>query len=158
MALLTRSGNKAANKTVNKAARKHEFIVNTIVGPGSFIRGDIEAPGFTRVDGNVKGNLHAGGKVVVGKDARLKSSIIGTSITIGGVVDGNILASERLVVLPSALIIGDITTRRIEASDGCIIHGRIRVCQSEESWERAKSEYRDKRQLSSSASSYSQRN
>ena len=145
MALITKSGIQAANKNT----RKNEFVVNTIVGPGSFVRGDIEAPGFTRIDGNVKGNLHAGGKVVVGKDARLKSSISGTSITIGGVVDGNILASEKLIVLPSALIIGDITTRRIEASEGCIIHGRIRVCQSEESWEQAKSEYKDKRQLSS---------
>jgi cytoskeletal protein CcmA (bactofilin family) len=124
---------------------KSEFSINTIIGPDSFVRGDIESGGFTRVDGSIKGNLHAKGRVVVGAKARLRSSITGTNITVGGVVDGNILASERLVVLPSALIIGDITTRRMEAGEGCLIHGRVRVCQTEESWERAVSEYRDKR-------------
>ena len=128
--------------------KQHEFAINTIIGPGSFVRGDIEASGFTRVDGNVKGNLHAQGRVVVGKNARMRSSITGTNITIGGVVDGNILASERLIVLPSALIIGDIITKCIEAGEGCMIHGKVRVCKNEDSWERAKSEFRDKRQTS----------
>jgi cytoskeletal protein CcmA (bactofilin family) len=123
-----------------------EYAINTIVGPGSFIQGDIESGGFTRIDGSVRGNLHAGGRVVVGEKARMYSSITGTSITIGGVVDGNILASERLIVLASALIIGDIITRRIEAQDGCLIHGKVRVIRSEENWEQAVSEYRDKRQ------------
>ncbi|MCL1813371.1 MAG: polymer-forming cytoskeletal protein [Treponema sp.] len=134
------------------------FAINTIIGPGSFVRGDIEAPGFARIDGNVKGNLHAQGRVVIGESARMKSSITGTTITIGGVVDGNILASERIIVLPSALIIGDIFTRRIEAGVGCIIHGKVRVCKSEDSWERAKSEFKDKRQASLvSSSPYNQR-
>jgi cytoskeletal protein CcmA (bactofilin family) len=129
----------------SRTKKSVEFAVNTIIGPGCFIRGDVESGGFTRVDGSVKGNLHAQGRVVVGEKARMRSSIKGTIVTIGGVVDGNILASERLIVLPSALILGDITTRRIEAGEGCLIHGRVRVCQTEESWERAVSEYRDKR-------------
>ena len=137
--------------------KKDEFIVNTIIGPGSFVRGDMETPGFTRIDGYVKGNLHAQGRVVVGTGARMRSSITGTCITIGGVVDGNILASEQLIVLPSAMILGDITTRRIEAGEGCIIHGKIRVCQTQETWERAKAEYKDKRQAVVAASPYMQR-
>ncbi|GHV85426.1 cell shape determination protein CcmA [Spirochaetia bacterium] len=134
----------AAKKPVY-AEKQGEFALNTIVGPGSFVRGDIDSGGFTRIDGSVKGNLRAAGRVVVGESARMRSSITGTNVTIGGVVDGNILASERLIVLPTALIIGDITTRRIEAAEGCLIHGKVRVCQTEENWERAKAEFRDKR-------------
>ncbi|MDR2768616.1 MAG: polymer-forming cytoskeletal protein [Treponema sp.] len=122
-----------------------EFAINTIIGPASFVRGDIDAGGFTRVDGSVKGNLHAQGRVVVGKGARMRSSITGTNITVGGIVDGNIMASERLVVLPTAIVLGDITTRRIEVNEGCLISGRVRICQTEESWQRASQEYRDKR-------------
>jgi cytoskeletal protein CcmA (bactofilin family) len=124
---------------------KEEFSINTIIGSGSFVSGDINSGGFTRVDGFLRGNLHARGRVVVGEKARMRSSITGTIITIGGVVDGNILASERLVVLPTALVLGDITTRRMEAGEGCLIHGRVRVCQDEDSWNRASGEYRDKR-------------
>jgi cytoskeletal protein CcmA (bactofilin family) len=128
----------------NKKKQK-EFAINTIIGPDSFIKGDVDSGGFTRVDGFVRGNLHAKGRVVVGEKARMRSSITGTVITVGGVVDGNILASEQLIILPTALILGDITTRRMEAREGCLIHGRVRVCQDENTWSSAAGEYRDKR-------------
>jgi cytoskeletal protein CcmA (bactofilin family) len=126
------------------AAAKHEdFSINTIIGPNTRLNGDIETGGFTRVDGSVQGNLTARGRVVIGEKARLKSNISGTTITIGGVVYGNVLASERLVVLSTALVMGDIITRRIQADEGCLIHGKVFVCTSEEGWNRALSEYRD---------------
>ncbi len=59
-----------------------DFSINTIIGQGSSVQGDIEAGGFTRVDGNIRGDLHVRGRIVVGENARLESSINGTSITI----------------------------------------------------------------------------
>jgi cytoskeletal protein CcmA (bactofilin family) len=126
------------------AVTKHEdFSINTIIGPNTRLNGDIETGGFTRVDGSVQGNLTVRGRVVIGEKARLKSNISGTTITIGGVVYGNVLASERLVILSTALVMGDIITRRIQADEGCLIHGKVSVCTSEEGWNRALSEYRD---------------
>jgi cytoskeletal protein CcmA (bactofilin family) len=126
------------------AVTKHEdFSINTIIGPNTRLNGDIETGGFTRVDGSIQGNLTARGRVVIGEKARLKSNISGTTITIGGVVYGNVLASERLIILSTALVMGDIITRRIQADEGCLIHGKVSVCTSEEGWNRALSEYRD---------------
>ena len=129
------------------ALKNEDFSINTIIGPDTNVSGDIEARGFTRVDGNVKGDVKARGRVVVGERARMKSNISGTFVTIGGVVFGNVLASERLVILNTGLIMGDIITRRIQADEGCLIHGRIRVCQTDEGWNRAISEYRDMTEL-----------
>jgi cytoskeletal protein CcmA (bactofilin family) len=125
-------------------ASKHEdFSINTIIGPNTQVSGDLETGGFTRIDGSVHGNVTARGRVVVGEKARMKSAISGTAITIGGVVYGNVFASERLIVLSTALVLGDIITRRIQADEGCLIHGRVWVCPTEESWNKALSEYRD---------------
>ena len=123
----------------------NDFRINTIIGPGSFVKGDVDSGGFTRIDGFLRGNLRAQGRVVIGENARLQSSITAAAVTVGGVVDGNILARERVIVLPTAVILGNITTRRIEAGEGCIIHGKIQVCRDEESWRKAKGEYRNKR-------------
>ncbi|MDR1419478.1 MAG: polymer-forming cytoskeletal protein [Treponema sp.] len=126
------------------AVKKHEdFSINTIIGPNTRVNGNLETGGFTRVDGSVQGNLVASGRVVIGEKARLKSGVSGTSVTIGGVVYGNVLASERLVILSTALVMGDIITRRIQADEGCLIHGRVSVCVTEEGWNRTLSEYRD---------------
>jgi cytoskeletal protein CcmA (bactofilin family) len=125
------------------AGRHEDFSINTIIGPGTSVSGDIESGGFTRVDGNIRGDVNAQGRVVIGEKARMKSNVSGTFVTVGGVVFGNVLASERLVVLATGLIMGDVITRRIQADDGCLVHGRVRVCRTEEAWNKALAEYRD---------------
>jgi cytoskeletal protein CcmA (bactofilin family) len=137
---------------------KHEdYSINTIIGPNTVVNGDIESGGFIRIDGSLRGNVNARGRVVVGERARLKSSISGTSVTIGGVVYGNILASERVVILSTGLVMGDIITRRIQADEGCLIHGRVTVCQSEDKWNSTISEYRDAQWVRSALSGFEAR-
>jgi len=123
--------------------RRNDFSINTIIGPGANITGNMECPGFTRVDGNVLGDLKAKGQVVIGQKARMKSNISGTYVTIGGVVYGNVLASEGIVILATGLVKGNIITRRIQADEGCLIHGRVKVCQTAEAWNKAVSEQHD---------------
>ncbi|MDR0443405.1 MAG: polymer-forming cytoskeletal protein [Treponema sp.] len=123
--------------------RRGDFSINTIIGPNTSLTGDIESGGFTRIDGSIRGDVRAKGRVVIGERARMKSNISGTNITIGGVVYGNVVADGHLVILSSGLVIGDIITRRIQADDGCLIHGKIKVCPCDESWAKTMSEYRD---------------
>jgi cytoskeletal protein CcmA (bactofilin family) len=125
------------------SSRHEDFSINTIIGPGVYVHGNVEAPGFTRVDGNILGDLKARGKVVIGENARMKSNVSGTLITIGGVVYGNVLASEGIIILSTGLVKGDIITRRIRADDGCLIHGRVQVCRDGEAWDKAVGDHRD---------------
>jgi cytoskeletal protein CcmA (bactofilin family) len=137
------------------ARRREDFSINTIIGPNTTLEGDIETDGFTRVDGRVRGKVSAKGRVVIGEGARMKSNVSGTTITIGGVVCGTVHASERLVILSTALILGDIITRRIQADEGCLIHGKVKVCPTDESWARAISEYRDAQGVASALPAFS---
>jgi len=125
------------------AGKHNDFSINTIIGPGTTLKGDIETGGFTRIDGNVMGNVSASGRVVIGERARIKSDVSGTAITIGGVVLGNVIAAESLLILSTALVLGDIITRRIQADNGCLVHGKVLVCPEEEEWKSAVSEHHD---------------
>jgi cytoskeletal protein CcmA (bactofilin family) len=120
-----------------------DFSINTLIGPNTILKGDIDTGGFTRIDGSVIGNVTAKGSVIIGERARMKSNVSGTKITIGGVVYGNVIARNSLVILSTALVIGDIITRRMQVDDGCLIHGKVLVCPDEESWSNAVNEYRD---------------
>ena len=128
-----------------KAPKREDLSINTIVGHGTAFRGDIDASGFVRIDGVVRGDVSARGRVVVGEKARMESDIVGTSVTIGGVVKGNVFAGERVTVLATGLVIGDIITRRIQADDGVFIQGRIIVCGEDGDFEARLSAYRDER-------------
>ena len=120
-----------------------DFFINTIIGPNTNLTGDIEAGGFTRIDGSIRGDVRAKGRVVIGERARMKGNISGTNITIGGVVVGNIIADGHLIILSTAIVIGDIITRRIQADDGCFINGKIAVCPNDDNWKKTMSEHRD---------------
>ncbi|MDL2229284.1 polymer-forming cytoskeletal protein [Treponema sp. OttesenSCG-928-L16] len=126
-----------------RSSVREDFSINTIIGPNTMVQGDIDSAGFTRIDGSLRGSLKAKGKLVVGEKSRIKGDLSGTFLTIGGVVRGNVLASERIIILASGVVMGDIITRRIQADEGCLIHGRVTVCQSEDAWRRAVAEYKD---------------
>ena len=123
--------------------RSGDFSINTIIGPGTDLSGDVETGGFTRIDSYIRGNVKSKGRVVIGERARMKGNVTGTNITIGGVVVGNIIADGHLVILSTAVVIGDIITRRIQADDGSFINGRVAVCPDDAGWEKTISEYRD---------------
>ena len=123
--------------------KSSDYSINTIIGPGTNLGGNIESGGFTRIDGNIRGNVRAKGRVVVGERARIKGNVTGTNITIGGVVVGNVVANGHLVILSTAIVIGDIITRRIQADDGCFVNGKVAVCLTDEIWKKALSDSRD---------------
>ncbi|MDR1351775.1 MAG: polymer-forming cytoskeletal protein [Treponema sp.] len=139
------------------AGKREDFSVNTIIGPNTSINGNVDSAGFTRVDGSLCGNLSARGRIIIGERARMKSNITGTAVTIGGVVSGSVLASDKVVILATGVVLGDIITQRIQADDGCLIHGRVIVCQTRAKWDSAVSEYRDAEDLKSVTAAFAQR-
>jgi len=122
---------------------RNDYSINTIIGPNTNFTGDIETGGFTRIDGSIRGNVKAKGRVVIGERARMKGNVTGTNVTIGGVVCGNIISDGHLVILSTAIVIGDVITRRIQADDGCFVNGRVAVCQNDDIWSKTMSEHKD---------------
>ncbi|MBN2653449.1 MAG: polymer-forming cytoskeletal protein [Spirochaetales bacterium] len=98
--------------------------VNSVIGEGSSFKGDIRTSGLLRIDGDLKGNIEANGKVLIGKNGRVESNIFGETIVIGGAVKGNVTASQRVVILSSAVMLGNIKSPRFEIEEGVIINGK----------------------------------
>ena len=127
------------------APKNEDLSINTIVGHGTTFRGEIDAAGFVRVDGNIHGDVTARGRVVIGEKARMRSDIVGTTVIVGGAVKGNIYASEGVTILSTGLVIGDIVTRRIQADDGVFLQGRVIVCGEAGDFQARLDSYRDER-------------
>jgi cytoskeletal protein CcmA (bactofilin family) len=122
-----------------------KFGLNTMIGLGTVMEGTFSFAGFTRIDGHLRGDVDVKGQVVIGESARLASNMIGESITVGGVVRGDVLASESLVVLSTGIVIGDCVVGRIKADEGCVIHGKVTLCRDKETWDAIVGERKDRR-------------
>ena len=67
--------------------------INSILGSGSSVKGDVKINGFARIDGDIDGNLETTGNIIIGEKARIRGNVTGRSVTvIGGIVLGNIVA------------------------------------------------------------------
>ncbi|HUW41426.1 MAG TPA: polymer-forming cytoskeletal protein [Rectinemataceae bacterium] len=104
-----------------------DSIVNSIIGAGSAVDGDIDIDGLLRIDGDVRGSIRATGKVVVGSTGRIQASLRAHSAIIGGVVKGDVYVSDRLRILSGGVVVGNVFAPRFEAEDGTVIHGDLTV-------------------------------
>lgn len=102
-----------------------DALVNSIVGEGTHFRGDVELTGLLRIDGDFSGSVHTQGKVIVGRRGRADCVINASVIVIGGMFHGEINARDKVVILSSAVVLGDIYTPRLIAEEGVLIDGSL---------------------------------
>ncbi|UCC79098.1 MAG: polymer-forming cytoskeletal protein [Candidatus Zixiibacteriota bacterium] len=96
----------------------------TIIGKGTKIDGTITIEGSTRIDGTVTGKLESNDSVTIGPTGSVKAAEIRAKIIIvGGKVEGNLLADEKVELQSKCEVVGDITSKSLLVEHGAIFHG-----------------------------------
>jgi len=108
-------------------AESRDVIVNTLVGAGSSVTGDLVVSGMLRIDGDVAGAVRASGKVVVGGKGRVGADIQARSVIIGCLVKGDVVVLDRAVLLEGAVVVGNVFAPVFDAAEGAVVHGDIRA-------------------------------
>ncbi len=106
---------------------KGDTRLGTIIGKGTKIEGTVNIEGATRIDGAVNGKLIANDIVTVGSTGVVKAEIRARSIVIGGRVEGNLVASEKVELQAKSELVGDITSKSLLVEHGAIFHGNSRM-------------------------------
>ena len=116
------------------AFRVDDISINSILGNGSAICGNIKVNGFVRIDGDIDGNLETEGNIIIGENARIRGNVKGKSVIIGGIVLGNINAIESIKLLSDSAVIGDISSHKVQIEDTAIFQGHCISLKDEESF------------------------
>lgn len=104
----------------------------SVVGPGMRVEGDCHAEGTIRIEGTVRGSVHAEKAVVVGPGGRVEGDIETQDAVVGGTVEGTIRARSRLELQESCRVTGDLHSRRVKLEEGGYVDGRIEMGGSSE--------------------------
>lgn len=104
-----------------------DSLVNSLIGAGSAVDGDLEIEGMLRIDGDFRGSIRATGKIVVGAAGRVEASIRAQSAIIGGLVKGDVYVAESLRLLSGGIIIGNVYAPRIDVEENTLVNGDILV-------------------------------
>lgn len=98
-------------------------FINTLIGQGSSFKGDVVVQGFFRVDGDLQGSINTEGRILISSTGRIKGSLTGRDIVVGGVVKGDLYATERITLLSTALVVGNLYAPRIKMETGVLVEG-----------------------------------
>jgi cytoskeletal protein CcmA (bactofilin family) len=112
-----------------KKPSKPQNRIDSLIGAGTRIEGNVVFTGGLRIDGEVKGDVVAvndqPSTVVVSEQARIEGEVRVTHMVINGTVVGQVHASEFLELQPRCRVTGDIHYTNLEIQLGAVVDGRL---------------------------------
>lgn len=94
-----------------------------ILSEGTVIKGDINANGDIRIDGELNGNIEAKGRLVIGPKGKVEGEINCNNIEVSGYIKGKINVSDLLTMKSSAEVNGDIIAGKLSVEPGSVFTG-----------------------------------
>lgn len=108
---------------------KPQSRIDSLIGIGTKVEGDVVFSGGLRLDGYVKGNVFAEeGKpstLVLSEQARVDGAIRVSHVVINGTVNGPVYASEYVELQAKSRVTGDVCYKTLEMHLGAVIEGRL---------------------------------
>ncbi|MEO8503675.1 MAG: polymer-forming cytoskeletal protein [Acidobacteriota bacterium] len=101
--------------------------VSTLVAAGSKVTGKISGPTEVVIEGELEGEIRVEGNAVVGSAGLVKGEISARTIRVAGKVLGNIRGLERVEVLASGSLEGDVSAPRVVIAEGAFFKGKVEM-------------------------------
>ncbi|MBU0593087.1 MAG: polymer-forming cytoskeletal protein [Pseudomonadota bacterium] len=103
--------------------------IDSLIGHGTRIVGDISFTGGLRIDGNVIGNVRAeagqASTLVLSEQARVEGAIEVSHLVVNGTVAGPVYVSEYVELQAKSRVTGDVYYKTLEMHVGAIVEGKL---------------------------------
>ena len=121
---------QAVAKTVDRTQRVNMPKDNWLgfVGDVMKFTGEVQFRSMLRIDGHFSGNVDsADGTLIVSTGAQVSQAVINVAVAkINGTVQGDINASQELVLGPTANVTGKVCARTLTVEEGALFNGSFR--------------------------------
>lgn len=101
--------------------------VQTVFEEGTYFSGILEFEKPLLINGYFEGEIRSRGTLIVGDKGKIRANIKAGTVIIGGEVIGNIEAYEKIEMLNSGKIIGNIRTSKLYIAEGVIFDGNCEM-------------------------------
>jgi cytoskeletal protein CcmA (bactofilin family) len=99
----------------------------SVLAAGLTVVGDIETGGTVRIDGRLEGSVRRAGSIIIGVDAVVQGNVSAREVVVGGSVQGNINAVDRVELQPTSVVTGDVEANAVLIQEGATLRGRMCV-------------------------------
>ncbi|ADO77966.1 bactofilin family protein [Halanaerobium praevalens] len=111
------------NSSKNEENKTQSKEIESIIGKGAKITGELVTSNSVRVEGKIDGSIESKSTLVIGKEALIKNKVQAKNITIAGQVEGEIIAHNKVELLQTAKVNADISTKSLKIEEGAVFNG-----------------------------------
>ncbi len=97
----------------------------SIIGKTVTINADITSDEDVTIEGKVKGNIHVGSTLTIGKNGNVTADIKAMVVRVYGMVKGNITATSKVEILSLGRCTGNIQSEKLVVEEGAILNGFV---------------------------------
>lgn len=99
----------------------------TYIAPSTTIVGSITGQGNYVFCGTVEGDCDINGPFTLAAGGRWTGTIRAADVIVAGVVEGDVIARQRVEIAGTARVSGSLSGNSIAVAEGAVIEGEIRV-------------------------------
>jgi cytoskeletal protein CcmA (bactofilin family) len=115
--------NSRKEQSGSQAAPAADGRIDTIIGRETEFKGTLVSSGLIRIEGRFEGEITHKGDIAVGETGVLNANIKARNLTVAGTITGNIDATGKLELLPTARLTGDISVSALVIGEGAAFKG-----------------------------------
>lgn len=101
--------------------------VESIIGRGTVVRGNVRGEGDLDIQGRVEGDVIVEGDVTLGAEAVVRGQVTAAQISVSGTVQGDLRGSQAVLIERGARVVGDLLAPRIGIAPGALVRGTVRT-------------------------------
>jgi cytoskeletal protein CcmA (bactofilin family) len=105
---------------VERSEAKESLIAADLV-----IEGKIEGAGHIRIAGRFKGDVHVQGDLTIEVGAKVNGGVRARKVVIAGELEGNIESAQRVELLASGVMVGDLKAETLIVAAGSRMKGQV---------------------------------
>ncbi len=119
---------KSSSSSLDNDQKIKSAKIDTLLGKGTTIDGDIRFSGGLHIEGMIKGNLTADDKdamLVLSEHGHIQGEVRVPNIVVNGTIDGDVYANGKVELYEKARVCGDVYYNLLEMAVGSEVNGKL---------------------------------
>jgi cytoskeletal protein CcmA (bactofilin family) len=101
--------------------------LTAFIDQGSEFEGKLSFKDTVRIDGCFRGEIASENTLIVGESGEIEACIRSKNVVISGSVDGDVIASQKVVLHKTARVNGNIQTPSLVMEEGAWVSGQVKM-------------------------------
>jgi cytoskeletal protein CcmA (bactofilin family) len=106
------------------AVDAREETAPVLLAEGAEFSGLLALDGPARIDGQLRGEVIGPGPLWIGPRANVEARVETDELVVAGVLAGELRASRRIALAPTARVRGELSTPSLSLAEGALLEGR----------------------------------